>query len=367
MAQPVAGTLTHLRYYAHSVNSDLCVDPNHRLLFTLQDQLSSYKYQIDGTIALVDTENPPSLTDQSLTIDTTRHFVFHGGQGGGTDARVYCYSYDDDGNMTLVNGGLRWGANGCQDLHIDTINRIIVAATFNADISTYSYNDAGMVTGIDDDDRGYNVVRAGIDAYNNIAFTSRRGAGGHLASYTYNPVTSILAWVETVAPALGTCSNVEVDSDASHRFGFVGVTAVGLQPFTYDADGQNLTVGTPINLGGTPFSIALDRASNLLFLANDTRGVDSFRYNPTTGALTWVDNEPTQTSSYRIIVDPVNFMVFCTGGGGLSLGIHSYSYIPSTVLALRATASPAKGKAPLDVSFTSKLYWVNGDTIFGDA
>ena len=366
MPQPVAGTLTHLRYYTHSVNSDLCVDPNHRLLFTLEGGLSSYKYELNGSMVLVDTENPPSLTNQSLTIDTTRHFVFHGGQGGGTDALVYCYRYDDDGNMTFVNGGLRWFANGCYDLHIDTVNGIIVAATADVDISTYSYDDAGNVTGVGDEDRGYDVVRAGIDAYNNLAFASRIVGGGRLDSYTYNPANGALAWVETIAPALNTRSNVVTDSDASHRFGFVGVTGVGLSPFTYGANGQNLVVGVAVNLGGNQNSIDIDRPNHLVFLAIDITGTSSFMYNSLTGALTHIDTELGTGQGHRTAVDSVNFMVFTAGGTGVG-GLDVFSYIPTTVLGLIASVTPVRGKAPLEVTGSSKIYWVNGDRQFGEA
>jgi len=357
MAPVVTGTLHFLRHYNFSANADLGVDPNHNILFESSWDYKSYKYQPDGTTILVDTETPGVWKGYGCTVDTTRHFVFFGGAVG----RVYCYSYDNAGNMTYVDKVSVWFSNGVWDITVDTDYNVLVVGAGNVKLATITYDDFGHLTMRADLRWTAIIQRCGIDSYRNIAFST--GGFPESESYTYNNL-GLLGFANTMPVGVGT--NIIVDSDAIRRFGYFG-SGTDIIRFTYDADGTNLAINAGVSADpalGTIWALDLDRINFLLFTAQwsgANSGISSLRYNPLTGIPTLIDSDVGGKQGWRLTVDNINHLIFASGGT-LPSGLDIYSY----------DVKPAPPAPPQDSwgglsrttdRFTKKPNWIQASAV----
>jgi 6-phosphogluconolactonase (cycloisomerase 2 family) len=249
---------------------------------------------------------------------------------------------------TLTCTGAGGSANGSAALTVNappsegfiyTLNSNLNPAEI-ANISGYSISSStGALTLLPDSpyNDALNASDAiAVDPQLKLLFAAGAGAGtqttGEIAAFSINPSTGSLTATVTTTPAIEPnwltvgpngqflyVSHHAANSISAYSVGSNGaLTEVSGSPFTLPASNCGLFCNA------TADQMVYDQQAQTLYVESDYGWViGTFTVNATTGALTWVYNEPTGAGPSAVITDTTGQFVYTTNAPGASVTAYS--------------------------------------------
>lgn len=241
---------------------DTVVDPDHRLVFVADalDGIVSFSYDLSGNLTYVDTIKTAASGYRGIEIDTVNHKLF---VLRDTDSGIEINSYTNAGMLSFVDsevpsGGLTW--NQGDGITVDTTLKIITCGYYETStpgnaLATFSYEDVGFtISQLNNYTVSHSTRSLSIDTTNNLIAAAAQGNGVYL--YTYNS-SGVL---------------VEQDNDDQGAFASWGIFYTG-------------------------------GSKNLYFLANHSRGMESYSYTIPETAFVFSNSIINNYNKFNLIED----------------------------------------------------------------
>lgn len=306
-----------------------------------------------GTGALVAVSGSPYalvLPPTSLVVTPANTFLYVGSIGA-----IFGYALSSTGQLTALNSGNPLAAASVISLDVSPDGKWLFALDANGvNIDLFSINTstgalasatggAFAVTG-----KGP-AVPTFIKASPNGAFVAAAMGTGGVVLFPFNTTTGVFGTPNLLAGGIQTSDN-GVAFDNSSAFLFVAQSGVGngLAVFTIASGGALASVaGSPFPAGTDPYSVLLNAAGTLAYLANRGDGTISGYSVAIGGILTPLSSSPYPSGSLVTSLGRDNtakYLLAASQGGSSDLTM--YSFDPATPGKLNTLTTTATGTDP---------------------
>lgn len=202
------------------------------------------------------------------------------------------------------------------------------------------------------------ITKNNAYTYRSMLVSANHGSNDVASFSVDNTVPSFALFSATNASSGGAFpSSVAVDRESQLAF-VANTTTIGVFDYSFE-DGVLTQIGSAVDISGSGvMAIAVDETHNVAFTANSaSETVSSFIYDPDTGAMTYVESEGVGTGGrgpWDVAVDEANRLLFVVNK--TTSGLFAFKYTATgDMTAVSATPTSLSGTLPTGVAVDSSV------------